>query len=275
LHQPAGPAAPYNPAGAQPGGWGCPGTPAEAMPPPSLSYVVESYLPFILATVAYPLAGALYHVARALASGSPPRRPGGWAYTAYLAVGAFLLLGGSLAFFKAAVDYTYGAPVRWRSIAGEAQLRLYLEIAGLHAKLNLLAGLALGALALLPLSRRSYDYYLVDLIVYAGNLGWYLALSPTPLRDFYFTYAARSTLHIPPGLRPYDLVAGQLREALAAGFAAGLALALAAWARTRRPGPRAGGRRRLPELPLPTPSQGAAPYSEGPAPNLLEDHTIL
>ena len=202
-------------------------------PPESIGYVIESYLPFLAVTVGYPLAGALYLALRALrasVSGRALRRPDSPAYTVYLIAGVLPLMGVAAAFFKAYVDYVYGAPYRWRVITSEEELRVYLSIAGIHVYTHFLAGLAGGLLLLLPLARRTYDSWLADLVVYGGNLAWYLALSTRPLQDFVFSYAVRKQLGLPPGLSPYDLVAARLHESLLAGLALGaIAAAALGW----------------------------------------------
>jgi hypothetical protein len=234
-----------------------PGVVAEA--PESFRYVVETYLPFLVATIGYPLAGligVLLHSLLLARRGLPPLRPASTAYSVYVIAGLLPLLGGAPILFKAVLDYVYGATVRWRIIMDEGQLEMYLRIAWMHEYANLLAGFALGLLLFPLLARGSYESWYLDVLAYGGNLAWYLALAPIPLRDFNFSYRFRLQAGLPPGFKPFQLVAGRLEAALLTGLAAGAAVALAVYALSKgAPRP---GRTRVVWLPPPPPSQPRA-----------------
>jgi len=212
--------------------------------PPPVDAILTNYLPFLAALVVMPLLGLLglwvYGLLQAR-RGRPLMRPDSTLYNVYLIGGYASLLGGALLLYKFVVDYVYGynTGVPWRYIYTYLDMEKYMFIADLLTVSHFLAGLGLGLTLLLVYYRRTYENWWADLIAYAGNLGLYLYLSTRPLQRFYFAKQYIDMAGIPPGTRPYDLVAPRLIASLALGLLAGgalTAIVIVVWKRNKRGG---------------------------------------
>ncbi len=199
---------------------------------PFLDYAIQAYLPLVAATTVAPLVGLAFLHARAYIlarRGRPLTRPGSLAYTIYLIAGLLPLMGGNAVSMKAILDNVYGSLGRWLYIRTWRDWDVYMGIAEFLSWFHLLAGLVLGMSLLLVFFRRSYDSWYADLLVYAGNAAWFIVLARIPLKDFHYTLQYVETHDIPPGARPFDVVAELFYTRLALGLAAGLAVSLGAY----------------------------------------------
>jgi len=208
-----------------PGGGGPIPGPIGPPGPPPLSYAYRSYLPYLIATTILPLAGLLYVALHTLVSarrGERLLRPENAFYQVFLIGGVADLAFGAVILYKLVNDSVYGTLPPWRWIDTFDDLLVYQEIASFLVKFYFIAGVACGLLLLLILLYRYYEYWYVDLIIYLGNIGLFLYLTPKPLKDFKFTGHYIAT-HNVTASTPYALVEPGFLHAFSAGvFVGGL-----------------------------------------------------
>ena len=191
--------------------------------PPPLSYAYRSYLPYLIATTVMPLIGLLYvalHILFATRRGERLLRPENPLYQVFLVGGVADLAFGAVVLYKLARDSVYGTLPPWRWIHTFDDLLVFERIASFLAKFYFIAGVAVGLSLLLILLYKYYEYWYVDLLIYLGNIGLFLYLTPKPLQDFKFTghYMATHNVSAPT---PYALVEPSLINAFSAGVVVG------------------------------------------------------
>lgn len=214
-----------------PPGEGLPAGPVGPSTPPPLWYAIESYAPYVAATVIVPLGGLLYLWVRTLLHAGRRAymgRPDSTLYTAYMIGGVLPLIGGAFILHKIASDYVYGTMIPWRWIQTGYDLQVYLGISSFLSYFYFLAGVAVGLSGLLVVLHRYYDNWLVDVVVYLGNIAWFLYLTPIPLERFKYSSSYIAANNIPPGEHPYDLTSTLFTFMFILGLILGLALTVAA-----------------------------------------------
>lgn len=205
--------------------------------PPSLSYAIKSYMPYLVVLVVIPLVGVLYLWLRTIyyaRRGEYLQRPDHPVYSVYLIGGLFPIIGGAAVLYKIVADYVYGHLPMWRWIRAPIDLYTYQRIAEFLSHFYLLSGLVIGLSTLLILLRKYYENWYIDLAVYLGTSAWFLYLTPLPLKKFKYTTNFMKTHNIPAGSLPYNMVSPLLHERLAIGVAIGLAMSASAYLYYRR-----------------------------------------
>jgi len=198
---------------------------------PSVSYAMKSYIPYLIVTVVMPLIGLLYIWLRTLVNARKRTymgRPDNTLYNVYLIGGLLPLIGGSVVLEKIVSDYVYGTTIPWRWIHTVTDLYTFLKISEFLSYFYFIAGLGIGLSILLVILYKYYDNWYIDLVVYLGNIAWFLYLTPRPLERFKYTSAYIQTYNVTPGIQPFELVSGLFTERLIYGVLLGLSMAILA-----------------------------------------------
>ncbi len=207
---------------------------------PSVSYAIKSYIPYLIVTVVMPLIGLFYIWLRTLVNAKKRAymgRPYNTLYNVYLIGGLLPLIGGSVVLEKIVSDYVYGTTIPWRWIHTVTDLYTFLKISEFLSYFYFIAGLGIGLSTLLVTLYKYYDNWYIDLLIYLGNIAWFLYLTPRPLARFKYTSAYIQTYNVTQASQPFDLVSSLFLERLVFGAVVGLILAIIAslyYIRSRR-----------------------------------------
>ncbi len=209
------------PSGGGPGPVGPPG-------PPSISYAYKSYLPYLIATTILPLIGLLYISIRTILlsrKGEVVFRPDSTLYAVYLVGGFANIAFGAAVLYKLVKDYVYGSLPMWRWINSLDDLVVYKGIANFVSKYYFIAGLVIGFSLLLIILGKTYEYWYVDFLLYVGNIGLFLYLTPRPFENFRFTSRFLKTHNVTVS-QPYDLVKSDFNNNLYLGIVIGIIISI-------------------------------------------------
>lgn len=207
---------------------------------PSVQYAINSYIPYLIVTVVMPLIGLFYIWLRTLVYARKRAymdRPDNTLYNVYLIGGLLPLIGGSVVLEKIVSDYVYGTTIPWRWIHTVTDLYTFLKISEFLSYFYFIAGLGIGLSSLFVILYKYYNNWYIDLLIYLGNIAWFLYLTPRPLERFKYTSAYIQTYNVTPGAQPFELVSGLFTEKLIYGVILGLSMALIAglyYIRSRR-----------------------------------------